>query len=102
VQILWGGYPFYLPNAFTPNGDGLNDSFGVIQIYDYVSRYHMSIYNRWGQMIFETSNINNGWDGIYQGEPCMGGAYIYRIVYEEFGQQPLEAKSVEGTVMLVR
>jgi gliding motility-associated-like protein len=101
IQILWGGSPFYLPNAFTPNGDGLNDTFGPLPRYDYINRYHLSIYNRWGQMIFETTNINNGWDGTYQGSQCMKGAYVYRIVYEELGQQPLSSK-VEGTVMLVR
>jgi len=102
IQILWAGTPFYLPNAFTPNGDGLNDSFGPILRYDYVNRYHMSIYNRWGQVIYETTDINKGWDGTYKGSPCMLGAYVYRIVYEEFGQQPIESKVVEGTVMLVR
>ena len=102
IQILWAGIPFYIPNAFTPNSDGLNDSFGAIPRYDYVNRYKMSIYNRWGQIIYETTDINNSWDGTYQGSPCMLGAYVYRIVYEEFGQQPMESKVVEGTVMLVR
>ena len=102
VQILWGGDPFYVPNAFTPNSDGLNDVFGIVQKYDYVNRFHMNIYNRWGQMIFETTDINNGWDGTYQGSPCMMGAYVYCIVYEEFGQQPMESNVVEGTVMLIR
>ncbi len=102
VQVLWGGTPFYLPNAFTPNADGLNDSFAPIPRYDYVNRYHLSIYNRWGQLIFETTDINKGWDGTYKGSPCMVGAYVYRIVYEEFGQQPMGGKVVEGTVMLVK
>ena len=102
IQILWAGTPFYLPNAFTPNGDGLNDSFRPIPRYDYVNRYHMSIYNRWGQRIYETTDINKGWDGTYKGSSCMMGAYVYRIVYEEFGQLPMESNIVEGTVMLVR
>ena len=102
VQILWGGTPFYMPNAFTPNGDGLNDVFGVVQKNDYVNQFHMSIFNRWGQMIYETSDINKGWDGTYKGSQCILGAYVYRIVYEEFGQQPVESKTVEGTVMLIR
>ncbi len=102
IQILWSGTPFYLPNAFTPNGDGLNDSFRAIPRYDYVNKYHLSIYNRWGQRIYETTDINKGWDGTYKGSPCMLGAYVYRLVYEEFGQQPIESKVVEGTVMLVR
>ncbi len=102
VQILWGGNPFYLPNAFTPDGDGLNDTFAAIPKYDYVKKYHLSIFNRWGQMIFETTDINNSWDGTYQGSPCMIGAYVYRIDYEEFGQQSMDSKVVKGTVMLVR
>lgn len=102
VQILWGGHPFYLPNAFTPDGDGLNDTFGAIPKYDYVKRYHLSIFNRWGQLVFETTDINNGWDGTYQGKPCMKGAYLYRIDYEEFGQQAMDSKLVEGTAMLIR
>jgi len=102
VQLLWGGIPFYVPNAFTPNGDGLNDIFKVIPKYDYVKRYKLSIYNRWGQMVYETMDINKGWDGTYKGSQCILGAYIYHIVYEEFGQQPVENKVVEGTVMLVR
>jgi gliding motility-associated-like protein len=91
-----------MPNAFTPNGDGLNDVFGVVQKYDYVNQFHMSIFNRWGQMIYETSDINKGWDGTYKGNQCILGAYVYRIVYEEFGQLPMEINVVEGTVMLVR
>ncbi len=102
IQILWSGTPFYIPNAFTPNGDGLNDSFKAIARYDYVNKYYLSIYNRWGQSVFETTDINKGWDGTYKGSPCMLGAYIYRIVYIESGQQPIESKTVEGTVMLVR
>ncbi len=102
VQILWGGTPFYLPNAFTPNGDGLNDSFKAIPKYDYVKRFKLSIYNRWGQLVYETTNINKGWDGTYNGSPSQVGSYVYRIVYEAFGQQPTENKVVEGTVMLVR
>jgi gliding motility-associated-like protein len=102
IQILWGGTPFYMPNAFTPNGDGQNDYFAPVPKYNFVNRYHMTIYNRWGQLIFETNDINNGWDGTYQDNPCMMGAYVYRIVYEDFGNEPMGAKVIEGTVMVVR
>lgn len=102
VQILWGGLPFFIPNAFTPNGDGLNDTFGAIPKYDYINKYHISIFNRWGQMIFESTDINNGWDGTYKGTSCMMGSYVYRIVYSEFGNQPMVSNVVEGTVMLIR
>jgi len=48
VTALWSGLPFSVPNAFSPNGDGLNDVFRVIPRYDYVRDFNMQIYNRWG------------------------------------------------------
>ena len=102
VYILWAGKSFFIPNAFTPNGDGLNDVFGAIPRLDYVNQYRISIYNRWGQLIFDTSDLNQGWDGSYQGKPCPLGVYVYRIVYQDFGMGTQENKVMEGTVMLVR
>ncbi len=103
VQVLWGdgGVPFYMPNAFTPNGDGLNDTFRAVPKYDYISEYQLTIYNRWGQQIFECNDIDCGWDGTYQGNAAPNGVYIYRIVYEEISQ-PGHAKFLDGTVVLVR
>ncbi|RLD42177.1 MAG: hypothetical protein DRI89_07900 [Bacteroidetes bacterium] len=103
VQVLWGdgGVPFYMPNAFTPNGDGLNDLFRAVPKYDYISEYQLTIYNRWGQKIFECDDIDCGWDGTYKGNASANGVYIYRIVYEEISQ-PGQSKTLDGTVMLVR
>ncbi|OYT13009.1 MAG: hypothetical protein B6I19_07330, partial [Bacteroidetes bacterium 4572_114] len=85
----------------TPNGDGLNDEFKPVQRYDLVRTYHLYIYNRWGQLIFETSDINRGWDGTYKNQPAAQGTYIYKIVYTSpsTGNEP---QSVAGSVMLVR
>jgi len=102
VYILWAGKSFFIPNAFTPNGDGLNDVFGAIPRLDYVNRFHISIYNRWGQLIFNTSDLNQGWDGTFKGEACQAGVYVYRIVYHDFGMGTQETKVMEGTVVLVR
>ncbi len=103
VQVLWGdgGVPFYMPNAFTPNGDGLNDTFRAVPKYDYISSYQLAIYNRWGQQIFECNDIDCGWDGTYQGDASPNGVYIYRVVYEEISQ-PGHTKFLDGTVVLVR
>ena len=102
VQILWGGgTPFYLPNAFTPNGDGLNDIFKAVPKYDYISKYQLSIYNRWGQQIFECNDIDCGWDGNYKGKASPNGAYIYKIVYEEISQ-PGQSKTINGSLILIR
>ena len=101
VTVLWGQSAFYLPNAFTPNGDGLNDEFKPVQKYDFVNTYHLSIFSRWGEMIFETSDINQGWDGSYKGNPSQQGSYIYKIVYTAWPNKE-ERKVVTGGVMLVR
>lgn len=81
VTILFGGEPFWMPNAFSPNGDGLNDVFKPVQRYDYVNSYNLSIFSRWGELIFETSNIEQGWDGNHKGKKAPIGTYVYRIVY---------------------
>ena len=100
-MVLWGGQSFYLPNAFTPNGDGLNDEFKPVQRYDFVKTYHLYIYNRWGQLLFETSDINTGWDGNFKGEPVQQGTYVYKIVYTAYstGSEP---QTTAGNVTLVR
>jgi len=101
VMVFWGGQPFYLPNAFTPNGDGLNDEFKPVQRYDFVKTYHLYIYNRWGQLIFETTDINTGWDGTFKGEPVEQGTYVYKIVYTA-SSTGNKLQSVAGNVTLVR
>ena len=100
VCVLWGGVPFFVPNAFSPNGDGLNDIFEAIPLYDYVKDFVLQIYNRWGQQIFESSGTNKGWNGTFKGEPVQQGTYVYRILYRDF--QTNQTKSVKGTVVVVR
>jgi len=100
VQVLWGGMPFFVPNAFTPNGDGLNDVFRVIPRYDYVRDFVLQVYNRWGGLIFEGSGSNSAWDGTFKGQPVAHGTYIYRIAYRDF--QTNQSKVVQGTVVVVR
>ncbi len=102
VYVLWDTDPFILPNAFTPNGDGLNDTYGVVARYDYAKLYSLSIYNRWGQKIFESADITTKWDGTYKGTPCMAGSYIVRISYREYDSLIPVTKVQQGTVMLVR
>ncbi len=67
----------YVPNTFTPNGDGLNDTFGVAG--EAIKDFRMQIFNRWGQLIFETSNANERWDGTYAGQKVPMGTYVYKV-----------------------
>ena len=87
----------YIPNAFTPNDDGLNDSFGALG--HGVKDYHLVIYNRWGQLVFESSNINNQWDGTFQGVKSPAGIYIYNIQAEGYYQGDFHK---EGTISIVK
>ena len=69
----------YVPNAFTPNGDGINDLFNIYGIG--ISSGTMSIFNRWGQMIYTTDQPEKGWNGQdgRTGSMCQLGVYVYRI-----------------------
>lgn len=68
----------YFPNAFSPNGDNINDLFQGIG-YNVVE-YDLKIYNRWGEIIYETTDFNytSGWDGTYNGKPVDIGSYVYQ------------------------
>jgi gliding motility-associated-like protein len=67
----------FIPNAFTPNGDGNNDILYVRS--DILEIFTFRIYNRLGELLFETSNVNNGWTGVYKGEKCTPGVYDYYL-----------------------
>ena len=89
---------FQFPNAFTPDGDGLNDEFKAIGQPDNLTSFSMTIFNRWGQMVFETKDITQGWDGTYQGKPSPAGTYVFRVEYS------ISSRNFDksGTVVLVR
>lgn len=88
----------YLPNAFSPNGDGMNDSFGPVAFCD-LEQLEMSVYNRWGELVYQTSNPSEKWDGKYNGANCPVDVYVYVINYK----RPTEAgKTVYGDVTLLR
>ena len=67
-----------IPNAFTPNGDGINDLWEIENI-DLFPEAETWIYNRWGQVMYYDSPLNNPWDGFYNGKAVPTGTYIYVI-----------------------
>ena len=91
-------YALYAPNAFSPDGDGINDYFNVVG--QGLSNYIIEIYNRWGQMVFKSTNINNQWDGKFQQINSPPGTYVYKIKTTDFSTELKLIKS--GTVSLVR
>jgi gliding motility-associated-like protein len=90
---------YWIPDAFSPGTtEGRNDSFGIItplRIHD----YDMSIYNRWGQEIFRSSDPKSYWDGTYRGEMCSPGTYVYHVTFKSPENDILTYK---GSVILLR
>ena len=68
----------YVPNTFTPNGDELNNVFEVKLFCDY-SDFHFTIFDRWGEIIFESYNPKYGWDGTYNNKIVVDGVYVYKL-----------------------
>jgi gliding motility-associated-like protein len=71
---------FYVPGAFSPNGDGSNDVFRVSN--KHLSKINVQIFNRWGEEIFRSADVNFAWDGTYKGQFCPDGIYTVIIHYE--------------------
>ena len=87
-----------IPSAFTPNGDGHNDFLKVIR-HGVFELTVMKIYNRWGEVVFESHNLSSEWDGNFNGEPCEMGVYTYYM--EGVGYNNLQIKR-QGNVTLMR
>ena len=94
-------FTFYVPSAFTPDGDGLNDTWGPIgQNFEYES-YNVKIYDRWGKLIWQTDNPSYKWDGMFEnGKEVKQGMYVYVFTLKEFNT--FEPKVTKGTVTLYR
>jgi gliding motility-associated-like protein len=78
-DIIKDLFTFYCPNTFTPNGDGINDSFIPYGVGWDNKSFKMEIYNRWGKKIFTTQDYLTGWDGTQQNEKVKDGVYVYKI-----------------------
>ena len=85
----------FIPDAFTPNGDGINDVFGVKG--EGIQNFTLRIFNRWGEEVFSSNNPKQQWDGMFKGKPAEGGSYVYRFFAAGKGQ-----KIRTGSVALIR
>ncbi len=68
----------FIPNAFTPNGDGINDKFKITAADNYKVK-KLLIYNRWGELLYMNTNFKNGWDGTFKRITQPVGSYIYYL-----------------------
>jgi gliding motility-associated-like protein len=89
---------FFIPNAFTPNGDGRNDVFMVYG--SSIRDIDIRIFNQWGQLVFESQDAQRGWDGSYGGHQQPAGVYLYVIKVDLYGQPRTIYK--KGSLNLIR
>jgi gliding motility-associated-like protein len=92
---------FYIPNAFTPDGDEKNNVFKpIITSGVDIFNYTFLIYNRWGQIVWESFNPNIGWDGTYNGTMCQDGVYTWKLRFKT--PKTDEIKEFKGSLTLIR
>lgn len=92
----------YFPNAFTPNNDGRNELFTPVGNTDFVSSFKLTIFNRWGQQIYESLDPETGWDGTCNGSISETGTYVYKVSYRMENCTSSEDYSNITTLTLIR
>jgi gliding motility-associated-like protein len=92
------GAELFIPNVFTPNDDGFNDLMKLVG--QNLESYHLWLFDRWGNQLFESADINSSWDGNTNGKAVPDGVYYYRVEYKFIGSEVTEEK--KGNVTVVR
>jgi gliding motility-associated-like protein len=88
----------FVPNAFTPNKDGKNDGFKPL-VFLSVEYFEFWVFNRWGEIVFQTVTIGKGWDGTFKGKEMPSGNFIWKCAYRERGKT---TEVLKGNVILLR
>ncbi len=88
---------FFVPNAFSPNGDGLND---MVNVHGFcIGTYNLQIFNRWGEKVFETSSFSDSWDGTFRGKSLDTGVFVYRADGITIDGKPF---NIKGNITLIK
>ena len=95
---VYDGPKYYIPNAFTPNGDGVNDIFRATPV-GIANTIYFRVFNRYGELVFETNQWLKGWDGTYKGKPQPNDVYIWIVSGTDRNFNKVNEK---GTVNLIR
>jgi gliding motility-associated-like protein len=88
-----------VPNAFTPNGDGKNDFLHPLNAIK-AEKLDFKVYDRWGQLMFQTKNWKNGWDGTYKGAPQPSGVFVWFLTFVD--RDTKQSRQMKGTAALIR
>jgi gliding motility-associated-like protein len=91
----------HYPTAFSPDGNQKNDIFHPL-ITCPVTQYNMQVFNRWGELIFETKDVDSGWDGRYDGKPATVGVYVWQVEYSGVRRATVFSEKLSGNVTVVR
>ena len=95
---VYNGPTYYVPNSFTPNGDGLNDIFRAIPVGIAYTEW-FRVFNRYGELVFQTNRWLKGWDGTYLGKKQPAGTYVWIVKGMDRNGKIVEQK---GTVTIIQ
>jgi gliding motility-associated-like protein len=98
IKIIPDNCLFFMPNSFTPNNDNLNDAFGLTN-YSFITKFEFRIFNRYGQVVYESTDPATRWDGSYKGNPGTPGVYVWTIKYTDWSNREYLKN---GSVNLIR
>jgi gliding motility-associated-like protein len=102
VTIRECGAELWFPTAFSPNNDYNNDTFKPVALGT-LNAFHLIIYNRWGQQVYESHQVNPGWDGTFQGSICTAGQYVYIATYSMGAEPSTQKQQIQrGAFTLLR
>ena len=99
VLIKDGNCKIHFPSGFTPNNDGQNDYFRILGANN-LKDYHLVIYNRWGQRVFESFDFTKGWNGNFKGQSQSSATFVWVCEFKESGRE--SKTKLKGTVTLIR
>ncbi|MBK7427590.1 MAG: gliding motility-associated C-terminal domain-containing protein [Saprospiraceae bacterium] len=94
---------YYIPGAFSPNADGINDQWTLIYPCDEpVTGFHLKLFDRWGSKVFESNDIHQSWDGTFRNTDVSAGVYIYMLEVQAEVNGQIVTSNKNGTVTLLR
>jgi len=97
INIDYNCGELYIPEAFSPDGDGLHDTWSIK--YRCMKYIELQIYNRWGELVFETTDINSKWDGTYKGKPLNTDVFVFTAKIITYKNEEIFKK---GSIILIR
>lgn len=107
-RAQYDGCPLYVPKAFTPNGDNLNEKFLIKHGEDCrLESFRLSVFDRWGRLIFETESVGEeqSWDGSVDGQPAHQGVYMYQlqaVLHPINKPEKVNRVQRQGSIVLIR